>query len=179
MALMSAPNRSSPGQDRISYADFKAHLAQCIEVLTSVYNCNIPSDWKQATIKLILKASPDSADLSEWRPISLLLTTYKIFMKILERRLVPWIVRTGRLLPCQKGSLPRNGLQEHVFGLNMAITGFRHQSSKMFVKFLDLADAFGSIDHLLMLESLNVYGYPENLIEKLTKDIIHEFLFSG
>ena len=36
--------------------------------------------------------------------------------------------------------------------------------------FLDLADAFGSIDHEMMVDALRAYGYPEIIIN-LTKDI--------
>ena len=101
---------------------------------------------------------------------SLLVTVYKLFMKLLERRIIPWIVDNNVLSPKQKGSMPRNGLQEHVFCLNSSITDFRHQSGKMFVTFIDLADAFGSINHDYMIDSLRVYGYPESIVN-LTKDI--------
>jgi hypothetical protein len=91
-------------------------------------------------------------------------------MKVLERRIVPWIVNNNRLSPKQKGSMPRNGLQEHVFCINSSITDFRHQSGKLYVNFIDLADAFGSINHEFMIDSLRVYGYPEPIVN-LTQDI--------
>ena len=83
---------------------------------------------------------------------------------VLGKRIIPWIVETNRLSHNQKGSLPRNGLQEHVFCLKNSITDFRHQSGKLYVMFLDLADAFGSIDHEMMVDALRAYGYPEIII---------------
>ena len=97
-------------------------------------------------------------------------------MSIIGKRVIPWIVETNRLSSKQKGSLPRNGLQEHVFCLNSAITDFKHQSGKMFVMFLDLADAFSSIDHELMINALHCYGYPDALVN-LTSNIYSNSTF--
>ena len=118
--LRTAPNRSAPGYDRIPYIDFK--ISNVINLLKSIFNtclkkCKIPSDWKHAIINLIPKSSVDSRDLSEWRPISKLVTIYKMFMMVLGKRIIPWIVETNRLSHNQKGSLPRKGFQEHVFCL--------------------------------------------------------------
>ena len=109
-------------------------------------------------------------DITEWRPISLLLTSYKLFMTIVQSRVMPWIVDTQRLSPRQKGSLPRNGLQEHVFCLQSGISDFMHSSSKHFVTFIDLKDAFGSIDHIYMIRSLELAGYPPWIVD-ITRDI--------
>jgi hypothetical protein len=97
-------------------------------------------------------------------------------MMIIGKRVIPWITVTDRLSCKQKGSLPRNGLQEHVFCLNSAITDFKHQSGKMYIMFLDLADAFGSIDHELMIDALRAYGYPNDLVN-LTKNIYTDSTF--
>ena len=69
--------------------------------------------------------------------------------------------------------MPRNGLQEQVFCINSSITDFRHQSGKLYVNFIDLADAFGSINHEFMINSLRVYGYPEPIV-----NLIHSFIHS-
>ena len=62
------------------------------------------------------------------------------------------------------------------FCLKNSITDFRHQSGKLYVMFLDLADAFGSIDHEMMVDALRAYGYPEIIIN-LTKDIYTDSTF--
>lgn len=178
-ALRTAPNRSAPGHDRLTYIDYK--LSNVVKILTSIFNtclanCKIPIDWKHAIIKLIPKSGTDNIDLSEWRPISKLVTIYKTFMMIIGKRVIPWIVDSNRLSCKQKGSLPRNGLQEHVFCLNSAITDFKHQSGKMYIMFLDLADAFGSIDHEIMIDALHSYGYPDILVN-LTRNIYNSSTF--
>ena len=97
---------------------------------------------------------------------------YKLFMVIIQRRLTPWIVDTQRLSPRQKGSLPRNGLQEHVYTLSAGIRDFLHQSTKLFICFIDIKDAFGSLDHNIMINSLKKYYYPDvyiNIINDTNK----------
>ena len=71
---------------------------------------------------------------------------------------------------------PLNGLQEHVFCLKNSITDFRHQSGKLYIVFLDLADAFGSINHEMMVDDLRAYGYIEIIIN-LTKNIFIDSTF--
>ena len=88
-------------------------------------------------------------------------------MSTLQTRLMPWIVDTTRLSRRQKGSLPRNGLQEHVFCLNSAIRDFLHKSSKLFIAFVDIRDAFGSVNHAFMFRALEQAGYPDWVIELL------------
>ena len=81
-----------------------------------------------------------------------------------------WIVDTGRLSSRQKGSMPRNGLHEQVFIMKTAISDFLHTSSKMYLGFVDIKDAFGSIDHEFMISELTNAGYPSDFIE-ITKDV--------
>ena len=130
----------------------------------------MPAAWKRALITLIPKTETQSDNVDDWRPISLLLTSYKLFMSVIQKRLMGWIVDTNRLSCRQKGSLPRNGLQEHVYCLFTNIRDFMHQSTKLFVCFLDIKDAFGSLDHKFMLDSLSEAGYPDIYVE-LTKNI--------
>ena len=76
------------------------------------------------------------------------------------------------------GSLPRNGLQGHEFCLNSDVGDFLHISSKLLITlFIDLKDAFGSIDHDFMIRSLELASYPEYVI-KITRDIYTDSRFA-
>ena len=91
-------------------------------------------------------------------------------MTIIQKRVMTWIVDTHRLSCRQKGCIPRDGLQEHVFCLKTSISDLLHSNTKRFITFLDLADAFGSVDHDFMILSMKSAGYPDFLL-KLTRDI--------
>ena len=126
-------------------------------------------------VTLIPKKAPDSVDLDDWRLISLLLANYKIFMAIVSKRLRPWIVDNQRLSPKQKGLLPCYGLQEHVFCLKQVSDNFRNSSGKLFACFIDLADAFGSIDHDIMIREMRSAYYPD--VCDILQDIYSECTF--
>ena len=178
--IKSLPSRKSPGADGVTYDVIARKVNILAPVFTAIFNvclsrgC-VPPDWKHAIITLIPK-SGDPSSLDNWRPISLLLASYKIFMKIILSRMMPWIVGTKRLSSKQKGSMPRNGLQEHVFCLKTNISDFLHTSGHLFVGFVDIRDAFGSIDHAFMLHELETAKYPDAFL-RLTKDIYTDSTF--
>ena len=60
---------------------------------------------------------------------------------------------------------PRKGLQEHVFCFKTAIEDFKHESGKLHVIFFDIADAFGSLEHKIMLQEMLKLGIPQHYTE--------------
>lgn len=168
------PSRKSPGKDGVTYDTLKKQCKQLAPVFTAIFNVclryqRVPQEWKHSVITLLPK-SGDLNNIENWRPISLLNSSYKLFMKLIQARHMKWIVETKRLSPFQKGSMPRNGLMEHVFCMKTAISDFMHTSGKLFLGFIDLKDAFGSINHQFMLRELRHMGYPE-LFVNITKDV--------
>ncbi len=139
-------------------------------VNTCWINRKVPPEWKHSLTIQIPQKGGDPNSPEDWRHIALLLSSYKIYMKLIQIRAMKWIVETKRLSSKQKGSLPRNGLQEHVYELRTSIDNLKHLSSKFFMTFVDIKDAFGSLDHAYMLNVMAEAGYPECIIE-ITKDI--------
>ena len=169
------PSHRAPGPDGVTYEHVKKNKHTLAPILNTIMNIciknrRIPTEWKHAVITLVPKKNGNSLEIEDWRPISLLCTSYKLYMKMIQQRVVPWIVDTCRLSTRQKGSMPRNGLQEHVFTLKTHIADFLHQSSKMFIGFIDIKDAFGSLDHELMIREMREMGYPEQVVA-ITQDI--------
>ncbi len=168
-------SKKAPGFDGVEHQYLKQHKNTLAAPLTSICNIclhyrRVPPDWKHSIDVLIPKTENDSDDPDDWRRISLLNSSYKLFMRLLQKRAMPWIVNTKRLYSKQKGSLPRSGLHEHVFGLQSDIDNFKHLSQKLCITFIDIKDAFGSIDHEIMLNALKLFGYP-SLVCDLTRDI--------
>jgi len=178
--INSLPRRKSPGADGVTYETVKTHKKKLAPIFTAIANAclankRVPSDWKHGITTLIPKKDNPSA-VDDWRPISLLLTSYKLFMKLLVNRHMPWIVDTERLSKRQKGAMPRNGLQESVFCLRTSIADFLHSSSTLYVAFFDIKDAFGSIDHQVMIKELVDAGYPQVFVD-ITKDLYKNSTF--
>ena len=175
------PTRKSPGSDGVTYDTLKKRCVKLAPLLTHMFNIclqfkRVPDEWKHGIITLIFKKNGNTDNAEDWRPISLLLSSYKLFMKLVQGRHMTWIVDTGRLSSRQKGSMPRNGLHEQVFIMKTAISDFLHTSSKMYLGFVDIKDAFGSIDHEFMISELSKAGYPSDFIE-ITKNVYSNSLY--
>lgn len=173
--VRSLKNNTAPGYDGVEYRYLKRNINKIGNILTAIFNVcwcyrKIPQDWKHATITLLPKKGGNPQQPGDWRPISLLTSFYKIYMKLIQSRMLPWIVSTDRLSKKQKGSLPRNGLQEHVFCLKAAIDNFKHMSTKFYTTFVDIKDAYGSVDHKVMLDAMERAGYPQQIID-ITTDV--------
>ncbi|GIX97727.1 retrovirus-related Pol polyprotein from type-1 retrotransposable element R2 [Caerostris darwini] len=85
---LKSPLRSGPvkilhqGPDRITYNHCRSVDPRAL-LLTKVFNCcirRIPSSWKVSTT-ILLPKNGDADFLSNWRPIALSNTAYKLFMK--------------------------------------------------------------------------------------------------
>ena len=60
----------------------------------------MPEEWKEGLICLIPKGDGASEDIRAWRPIPLLNTVYKIYVKVLALRLqplLPDIIHTSQI----------------------------------------------------------------------------------
>ncbi len=71
----------------------------------AVWKLGIPRQWKSAKTILIHKKG-DTVDISNFRPISLLSTIYKLFSSVLSTRLTLVAQNTEWLSVEQKGFLP-------------------------------------------------------------------------
>ncbi|GFT78428.1 reverse transcriptase domain-containing protein, partial [Nephila pilipes] len=96
---------SAPGPDGIQYSTLKARDPGA-HLLSAIFNkvldlSTIPSSWKNAKVVLIPK-SGDPSDITNWRPVSLLNTTGKVFSSVLAARLSSWSNINDRLSPFQK-----------------------------------------------------------------------------
>ena len=104
------------------------------------------------------------------RDISLLPTCYNILSKALWKRIIPYILI---IIPFwQRAFLRKQGRQELIFTLKAEMDDFRHKSTKFIVVFIDFADAFGSVKHEFIFETLYHFGITEKyacLMEVLYK----------
>jgi len=87
---------------------------------------------------------------SNWCPISLQNTIYKMYAAVLSRRLAGWAIGYRTLSLCQKRYLPMEGSQEHAFLLESVFTGVKKRCRNVRVLWLDLKNAFGSVSHQLI-----------------------------
>ncbi|GFQ73020.1 retrovirus-related Pol polyprotein from type-1 retrotransposable element R2 [Trichonephila clavata] len=141
---------TAPGPDLISYKHWREVDPNCV-VLTKLFNvclklADVPKRWKLSNTILIQKKN-EPASITDWRPISLSDTAYKLFSKCLARKLSDWCETFEVMSPAQKGFSPFDGVIEHNFLLSEHLETARRDKCERFVAWLDIANAFGSIPH--------------------------------
>ncbi|GLV46535.1 hypothetical protein CBL_20860 [Carabus blaptoides fortunei] len=119
---------TAPGPDRITYSNWKQVDPEC-STLTRIFNIcrlhrKIPSSWKTSRTILIPKAG-DPNVITNWRPIALSATIYKLYSGTLSTRLSKWFVTNKILHPSQKGFLPYDGVLEHNFAIKELLSQAR------------------------------------------------------
>ncbi|GFQ91954.1 retrovirus-related Pol polyprotein from type-1 retrotransposable element R2, partial [Trichonephila clavata] len=111
--------------------------------------------------------------MSDWRPISLSDTAYKLFSKCLARKLSDWCEVFEVLSPAQKGFSPFDGDIEHNFLLSEHLETARRDKCERFAAWLDIANAFGSIPHGVILSALRNFGVDQDFA-RLVQNIYTE-----
>ncbi|GFS96981.1 retrovirus-related Pol polyprotein from type-2 retrotransposable element R2DM, partial [Nephila pilipes] len=164
---------SAPGPDLITYAHWRNVDPRCF-ILSKIFNIclkfkAIPQYWKTSNCILLPKKG-DLKELSNWRPISLSCTIYKLFTKCLARRLQDWCEMNNTLSSCQKGFTPFDGVVEHNFVIGQHLEVARRSHSESFLVWLDISNAFGSISHDVLFSAMAHMGIDSEFIQ-LIKNI--------
>ena len=178
--LKRCSSSSKPGANGISYYHLKnlpcTHLFLALLYSNTLLHSNVaPPSWCMGKITLIHKDGSTS-EPGNFRPIALTSTIGKLFHKILASRLEVYLRQNSIInTTTQKGFLTgMNGVMEHVASMSAIIENARNMQCPLYITFLDLANAFGSISHQLINDMLvhiqlpaSIIGYLKDLYSKL------------
>ncbi|KZR98966.1 Uncharacterized protein APZ42_005373, partial [Daphnia magna] len=132
---------TSPGVDGLEYRHLRALDPDCIlleTVCRIVSKIGIPNCWKISLTVPIFKKG-DTSDYSNFRPISLLPTIYKLFSGVISQRLTEVSSDLGWLSPEQKGFLPGvHGIQENPQLLQTVVEETRTKRRQVSIAWLDM-----------------------------------------
>ncbi|KAG2759384.1 hypothetical protein Pcac1_g28554 [Phytophthora cactorum] len=160
---------SSPGLDGVSYDVYKRFTAQLLPVLHAAFACcwqhkTVPQSWKVGVVRLLHKKG-ERLDPANWRPICLQQTIYKLYAGILSRKFVRWLDVNNRHADAQKGFRAMNGCGEHNFLAATLVDHARRKRKELHVVWYDFANAFGSVPHDLLWETLARQGVPNDFVD--------------
>lgn len=161
-ALYSMDKRSAPGPDGITVSDLyllNDILSPCLthmfnEVLSSGV---FPEALKTAVVIPIFK-SGDKLETSNYRPISLLPVLGKLLEKILNCRLVTFVNLTCGFDTHQFGFLKKSSTNSAILETTHNILDNLHDKKYAAAVFLDISKAFDSVNHSILIESLEELG---------------------
>ena len=165
-----ARNRSAPGPNGIPYLLYK----RCPRVLKILHMLDesawetgrVDNEWKRAEGVYIPKEK-DSRSLTQFRPISLLNVEGKVFFTIMASRLTQYVMSNRYIdTTIQKGGVPGvPGCIEHTTMIWESIQQARRNRLSLYVVWLDLANAYGSVPHQLLWKTLENHHAPIPVIK--------------
>jgi hypothetical protein len=158
---------SAPGTNGIPYKVYK----KCPKILRHLWKLmkviwrkgKIPACWQLAEGCFVPKEER-SESIEQFRTISLLNVEGKIFFSVLARRMTNYMVDNQYVdTSVQKGGVPGfSGCIEHTSIITQLVSEAKINKKDLTVVWLDLANAYGTIPHMLIQEALNHYHIPEH-----------------
>lgn len=153
---------SSPGFDMITGELIKNMHQYLLAPLEHIYNLIfktgiVPNHFKKSIIIPIYKSGKKN-QISNYRPISLISNFAKIFEKCLKNRLKFFFTKNGLLSKDQYGFTEGVGTTDAINTLLREVTSNINQDKKCIAVFLDLAKAFDTVSHKILLRILESNG---------------------
>ena len=120
-----------------------------------------PDALKAAEVVPISK-SEKKLVVNNYRPISLISNIAKIFKKVIYERIFDFIYKHKILSERQFGFIKNKGTRDALSYITKRIYENLDKSKPIIVAFLDLAKAFDTLDHNILLHKLQAYAIRGN-----------------
>ena len=130
-------------------------LVRCLNKV--LHTGEYPNDWGELLYVMIPKTG-NTMDVNNWRPLAILDITYKIFSRILHRRLMP--ILEPHQPPEQMGFRPSLGTDYALLVLENVIQKSIEYNMPLWIISVDLSKAFDRIDHASLFAALEEQGVP-------------------
>ena len=123
------------------------HLAKLFT--SSIQLCYIPTAWKIATLRMLLKPDKLPSLTTSYRPMNLISSIMKLFERVIEQRLGSHLEHTGFLNKHQSGFRKAKSTDDHLFRLSQSIMECFNRGEHVVAAFLDVEKVlimFGTMD---------------------------------
>ena len=133
-------------------------LPVCSIINTSISTCSIPSVWKKALVKPLHKGGSKDT-LANYRPISLLPVTSKVLEAVVRDQVTSHLQGHNLLSPWQSGFRPGHSTTTTLLHVTSEWYSALDQGFVVGAVFLDIAKAFDTVNHTLLLSRLANLGF--------------------
>ena len=162
------PNKKSSGYDNIDNILLKAIKNELVVLLSMIFNKSInqgifPTCMKLAEVVPLFK-SKDRSEKSNYRPISLLLTIFKLLEKLVYKQVYTFLNNTKQLYCSQYGFRTGHSCNQAVCELIGEISKNTEKNWTTVCVFLDLLKAFDMLEHSAVFQKLERYGIRGNAL---------------
>ena len=141
----------------------KGPLMECL--FFNITSGSMSPEQRRGIICLIPKKSKDRLLIQNWRPITLLNTDYKIYTKLLARRLTPLLPTL--IHPNQTGFVKNRFIGENVRTTEDVIEYCLEERRHGFVCSLDVEKAFDTVAWSAIRAALFTLGFPHPFIHMI------------
>lgn len=130
----------------------------------------LSDEWNSFVIMAEYKGK-DYKDPSRYRPLGVLPVMIRLLENIIGRKVRNIVLEKGIInMSTQKAIMSGTvGTFEHIFRLNDKIADIYQNRLDKLVVFIDVKNAYGSINYELMIHILESYGFSDKLISYLKK----------
>jgi hypothetical protein len=127
-----------------------------------------PNEWSHSELFVIYKGKGDMSDPNNYRAINLLDDFYRLYSRLLYKRLTGWAARYNYFSQAQFGFRPSSGTLEAVISLQTIIRAWHLRSNQpVSCVFLDIKKAFPSVDRVELIRLLHRLGLPGPMVKAL------------
>ncbi|GBB86127.1 hypothetical protein RclHR1_12590008 [Rhizophagus clarus] len=163
--IQSLPNNKAPGPTGITYEFWKhflkPHYNKILTFFNNILNTgHIPSAWKEALLYPIPKPEFWNYQLDKTRPIILLETLRKIFVKIITNRLNKFLHFTNALQPNNQAGIAGSSTAEIILMIQTCIDIQITQNQKFYIMVQDLSKAYDRINLDLLILAMKRLNIP-------------------
>lgn len=173
--IQNLKKHKAPGLDNITSNTLQQIVDYVIKPLCYICNKIIstgeyPKAFKAALIKPVFK-SGDRMEIGNYRPISLISTVAKIVETLIKNRVTGYLEKYNILNNSQFGFREARSTQDAIAYLTGKIYKAIDDSQPAICIFVDLAKAFDTVSHPLLLQALEQIGF-RGVAHKLMKNYL-------
>ena len=155
-------NGKATGLDGICVKSLKAGSPILSYYLTFIYNLSlstgvVPTCWKKKRVTPLFKKG-DLDDVNNYRPISILPITMKIFEKVIHQQVSEFFERNNIISQFQSGFRNYHSTDTAVSFVSDFILEEIAKKKYVGAVLIDLKKAFDTVDHAILLKKLFCYG---------------------
>lgn len=170
LALKSMNTKKCPGSDGLPvefYLKFWPVLASTITKLfnTIVQRKILNRSAREAITSLMGKPKRDPLHIKNWRPLSLLNTDYKLYAKVIARRLEP--IAKYTISDDQKGFLKKRNISDNLLNLLSVVDYCNSNQYDSILISVDFHSAFDSCSWAALVEVFRAYGFSSKFIDMI------------
>ena len=162
-------SNKGPGPDELSVKPFQCVADKFASILANIFNSSIQEGVFPAGLKLAkcipIHKGEDPLNPSNYRPISILNFSSKIFEKILHTRLITYLDNNKLIYNNQFGYRKNHSTSQAVLSVTELLHSAISSNKYSIAMFLDLSKAFDTVDKNILIEKLSSYGLGENVIK--------------